>query len=194
MVKKTSKKRTTAQRIASARNNSKLVPSLRKYRRRKTLKPQEKSAITRAEKKIKRAGTGSTLLPITSKQARQLKDKSAIVGDGIRAIRQRAAQGAKVRVVDGELVVKIRSREWHFEDFLPFQLLEMMARIDILFDLAEDLEKELFITVWTASGRLPQTFPERIEAQREIETFVEKYRALDPDFDDWFLGLAWFMP
>ncbi len=71
--------------LSSARNLFNIIPSLKKYRKRKTLKGAEKSAITRAEKKIKNV---PDLIPVTKKQARRLGRKK-LFAPGVRAIQLR---------------------------------------------------------------------------------------------------------
>ncbi len=95
--------------MASAKALSLLVPRLKKYNRRKTLKPSEKSAITRREKQLK----GVThLFPITKKQARKLKGKTFL--PGIQAIRLRGVSpNAKIKVnKTGDITIIDNGNEW----------------------------------------------------------------------------------
>lgn len=101
--------RSTAQYLESAKALSALVPKLRKYRKRKTLKPSEKGAITRREKQLK----GVThLFPVTKKQARRLKGKTFL--PGVQAVRLRGvAEGAELKVSrKGDIEVKYNGMEW----------------------------------------------------------------------------------
>lgn len=87
-------KRETAEYLASAKTLAGLVPSLRKYRHRKKLKPSEKSAIARRERQLKNI---PFLFPVTKKQAKRLKGKVFL--PGIRAIQLRGiTTDAKVKI------------------------------------------------------------------------------------------------
>lgn len=189
MARKSSKTRPVTSYLSSAKNNGTLVPSLKKYRRRKTLSAAEKAAITRAENHVKTASRGGELLALSKAEAARLKDKDALVGNGIRAVRMRGARGAKVTVKkDGQLTLKRGSRQWFFEGQPPDPA-TLATRIGDIFSNATG---EVFLTVWTAAGRLPQTFPEVGPAIDFVTAFVEQYQSLDPDFEEWFLGIAWF--
>ena len=98
-------KRTTNSYLKSSQNLKSFVPSLAKYRRRKTLTRWEKAAITRAENKIKEASRGGQLVPLTKRQAKKL-DKEVVIGNGIRAVRMRGLQrNAKIDVKKGDLTL-----------------------------------------------------------------------------------------
>ncbi len=189
---KSNKKRTLSQYLSAAKKNKNLVPSLTKYRKRKTLNRWEKAAITRAEKKIAKAARGGTLFALSKSQTKKLKDKEALVGNGIRAVRMRGATGGKVTVEKGRLILKRAGRKWHFEEFGISELNALFARVSELFEIADRSNRELFITIWTAAGRLPETKVEEQEALAFIANFIEQYRSLDPDFEEWFLGIAYF--
>lgn len=103
--KKRRPKRQTADYLSSASALSILVPGLRKYRKRKTLKPSEKAAITRREKQLKNI---PYLVPVTAKQAKKLKGK--LFFPGIQAIQLRNVpntarikiRGKDIEVIDGQ--------------------------------------------------------------------------------------------
>lgn len=81
--------------LNSARNLSKLVPALSKYRRRKSLTRYEKAAIARREKQLKNI---PFLVPVTKKQARKLGRKKLFL-PGIRAIQLRnVEETSKIRI------------------------------------------------------------------------------------------------
>lgn len=68
-------KRETGSYLESAKELSRFIPSLKKYKKRKTLKPSEKSAIARKENILRDSYTQlEDLIPVTKKQARELKD------------------------------------------------------------------------------------------------------------------------
>lgn len=71
--------------LASARKNAALVPSLKKFKKRKTLKKSEKATIARREKQLKDI---PFLQPITSKQAKILGRRKIFL-PGIQAIQLR---------------------------------------------------------------------------------------------------------
>lgn len=86
--------RTAADYIESARNLSALVPSLRKFKHRKTLKKSEKASIRRRERQLKNI---PYLVPVTKSQAKKLTRKKLFL-PGIQAIQLRnVAEGAKIK-------------------------------------------------------------------------------------------------
>ena len=108
MSRKRKTKRPVSNYLKSAIENNSIVPSLKKYRRRKRLSRWEKGAITRAENKIRRHGGKTKLFPLSKRQQKSLKDKSAIVGKGIKAVSlNNTADDAEIRIVKGELRVRI---------------------------------------------------------------------------------------
>lgn len=81
--------------IAAAQRLSELVPGLKKYKRRKTLKRSEKSSIARRENQLKNI---PYLFPVTKKQAKRLK-KGKMFLPGVRAIQLRnVPEHAKIRI------------------------------------------------------------------------------------------------
>jgi len=66
-------KRSTESYLSSARSLVPFAPGLKKYKRRKTLKPAEKGAITRKENAL--AFHTDKLVPVSKQLARQLKDQ-----------------------------------------------------------------------------------------------------------------------
>lgn len=102
-------KRSIESYLAAARSLSPIVPKLRKYRHRKTLKPSEKGAITRREKQLKGV---TNLFPVTKKQARKLRSKLFL--PGIQAIRLRGVkEGAKIKIGKrGDIQVSYDNLRW----------------------------------------------------------------------------------
>ncbi|MDE2021213.1 MAG: hypothetical protein KGJ13_12830, partial [Patescibacteria group bacterium] len=66
-------KRDTISYLQGAQNLAAFVPSLKKYKRRKTLKPWEKSHIARYENWLRY--TLTELKPVTKKQAKEFKNE-----------------------------------------------------------------------------------------------------------------------
>lgn len=61
--------------LESARELATVIPSLKKYKKRKTLRPAEKAAIARKEKIFRETYTSiDNLIPLSKSQARELKD------------------------------------------------------------------------------------------------------------------------
>lgn len=101
--------RTIESYLNAARDLSKIVPKLAKYRKRKTLKPAEKAAISRREKQLK----GVTHLhPVTKQQARKLKKKLFL--PGVRAIRLRGVPpNAKLKISKkGDVEIIYNNMRW----------------------------------------------------------------------------------
>lgn len=96
MSKRKKSARSDAEFIASAKRLSKFVPGLRKYKRRKKLKPSEKSAITRRENQLRYVF--DKLHFLTPKQAKKMRGK--LYKPGVHAIELSGfAPGADVKVV-----------------------------------------------------------------------------------------------
>ncbi len=95
--------------LQAAKQLANLVPKLKKYRKRKTLKPSEKSAIARREKQLRGV---TDLHPVTKKQARKLKKKLFL--PGIQAIRLRGVpEDAKIKIsAKGDISLTYNKRRW----------------------------------------------------------------------------------
>lgn len=83
--------RTVESYLSSARKNAALVPSLKKFKKRKTLKKSEKATIRRREKQLQNV---PFLQPITSKQAKILGRRKVFL-PGIQAIQLRNVDTSK---------------------------------------------------------------------------------------------------
>jgi hypothetical protein len=103
-------KRSTEDYLASAKKLAPLVPGLKKYRRRKTLKPGQKAAIARRERQLKNI---PYLFPVTKKQKRQL-GKGKMFLPGVRAIQLRGVQeDAKIKIGKlGDIFISYKERRW----------------------------------------------------------------------------------
>lgn len=110
--KKSRKKttRTTDDYLASARELSRLVPSLRKFRRRKTLTKSNKATIRRREKQLKNI---PFLVPVTKKQAKNLGRRKLFL-PGIQAIQLRnVTPDAQIKINRrGQITVVEHDRRW----------------------------------------------------------------------------------
>lgn len=197
------------------------MPSLKKYSRRKKLNRWEKAAITRASNNIASASRGRALAPLSKTQAKKI-NKNFIVGKGIRAapVRQAEIEGGKLRVQkDGNFTIERkrggRKRVWHYEYLLP----ELDEIVGALEEVQKRLRKNQLanVHVLTAAGieGLGHTLTKESElpSMEEVElldmepdvaeglaaviqhfiNFISKYSSLDPTFNDWFLGLAYFV-
>ncbi len=214
------KKLTNADYARLAKSNSKFVPSQKKYRRRKAFNRWEKAAISRASNKIAKASRGRTLQPLTKKQARKI-DRAFVIGNGIRAVPVRAAEivNGNLRVErDGNFTIireqKGRKRRWHYIHLLP----DINEVIIALEDIAKKLRRNevASVHVLTAAGiegvghtivkddtgQLIDFLDEVDESINNEEiapvllhfiNFINKYSSLDPSFEEWFLGLAYFV-
>ena len=190
MAKATKKPRTTSDYLNTAKKGKAFVPSLQKYSRRKSLSRWEKAAITRAANNIAKASRGGTLVPLSKKQAKALKTKDPLVGHGIRAVRMRSVtlKKATVSVEKGELIVKQAGRKWHYIVTPP----DLPSILDTAADIFErNKNRTVRMTIWTGAGRLPQTFATLEEIIAFFTEFINKYRALSPQFDEWFEGITY---
>lgn len=165
--------RPVEQYIAAARELSPLVPKLKKYRKRKTLKPHEKGAITRKEKQLKGV---TNLFPVTKKQARKI-GKSKMFAPGVQAIRLRNVdpETATISINKyGDISVTQAGRKWiywaldretvrsrpgmrkagtdAFGKKFPIELVSDMAKI------AFDKLHVQGVSLWTHGGRADAVF------------------------------------
>lgn len=182
MSRRRKAKRPTSSYLSAAKSNRDLVPSLKKYSRRKNLTRWEKSAITRAGNKIRHAGGRSQLFSLTKIQARRLKDKDPLIGGGVRAIALRnTAPDSKVHVRKGKISVQTNGREIKY----------ISAKADIgaiLNEIEKAFKKPGINTVWlwTVKGRAQRGFRSMERALEELRAAFEAYT----NTDEWLLGIA----
>ncbi|KKN30038.1 hypothetical protein LCGC14_0838110 [marine sediment metagenome] len=182
--KKRLKPLTTREYLRLVKQNSDLVPSQRKYKRRVKLNRWEKGAITKAANNVARAGSHKTLFPLSKSQARAIKDKSLIVRRGIRGVRiNNPVRDTEIHIIDGELEVQQNGRLWHSKS-LPPDIDLIDAAIEILFIT----RKITFMSMLTTNGRsdIGDDTPEGIISQ--VASYLEQYA----DFDQWFVGVTWY--
>ena len=166
--------------LRAAAKLTKLVPSLEKYSGRKKLSTQEKSAIARAEKKVREAGR---LIPLTKLQAKKLKDKSAMAGNGIRAVRVDNTQaGARVYVdKKGNLKIKSGGRTIQYvsADFPD----GVMVEAEKVF--AEN--RRATVWLWLKGGRANKASRDEADFARYVMSKLQAYKQTD----QWILGIAY---
>lgn len=166
--------------LRSASKLKKFVPSLEKYTGKKKLTAQEKSAIARAEKKVREAGR---LIPLTPLQAKRLKDKSALAGNGIRAVRVDNTQdGARVYVdKKGNLKIKSGGRTIQYvsADFPD----GVMAAAEKVFAK----NRRATVWLWLKAGRANKASRDEADFARYIMSKLQAYK----ETDQWILGIAY---
>lgn len=130
---------------------SRFIPSLAKLKGKQRITSAEYSAVTRAKKKLRHT---ENLRPVTAKQAKELRKRGLLAGNGIQAIRLRStAENAKVRVHKDGVVVTSNGRTFEYHPVKP--------DIDALADVGERLldrrdVKQIFL--WTSRGRTDEGF------------------------------------
>lgn len=170
------KRRQIVSYLSGAKSNRDLIPSLSKYSRRSTLTRWEKSAITRAENKIKQAGGRAILFPLTKSQARLLQNKKLIHGQGIRAIKLREAiPGTEISIERGQLKIRANGRIWRVEP---------LSAIDTIFKPGKDIRA----TIQFAGGRFRKTYVDQEDLEQLITEFENKY----PEAQHRMIGIVWF--
>ena len=166
--------------LTTARALAKYVPSLRKYKKRKTLKLGQKSAIARRENQLKGIPLGS-LYPVTKKQARKLKGKLFL--PGIRAVQLRQVpEGSKVTFRGPDIfVTEPGNQKWVYwsldRDTVRTRRGMRKAGADAFakkfpIELVADLTAKAFasmnvqqVRLWAHAGKVGDTF-------HDIETFI----------------------
>jgi hypothetical protein len=164
------RKRTTDEYLQSAKRLAKFAPSLRKYKRRKTLTRYEKSAIARKEKILRYS---DHLIPLTKNQAKDLKTQ--LFAPGVRAIQLRNTEThARIKRVRDDLIVTSNGRTWVYwklerEDVktkkgmkkAAEKAFEMQFPIEQIAELARKSFDELAplaVYLWAPSGRVGEGF------------------------------------
>jgi len=179
------RKRTVESYLSAAKGNKDLVPSLRKYARRKRLSRWEKAAITRAQNKISHAGGRSQLFSLSKRQRRAIKDKDIIVGGGIRALRFReTGADAKLRIIKGKVQVTSHGRKWEYIPTVP--------NAQEISGVAEAIEranpdKIIRFAIWTSIGRIKESVT---SADLLTEMFLNFDLQYASTLEFWFQGLA----
>lgn len=108
--KKKRKTRTADDYLNSARNLSSLVPSLKKFKKRKTLTKNEKRQIRRREKQLQNI---PFLVPVSPAQAKKLGNRK-LFKPGVRAIQLRGVeQGQRININKrGDISTSDGNRHW----------------------------------------------------------------------------------
>lgn len=133
------------------RDMSRFIPSLSKLKGKTRITSAEYAAVTRAKKKLRHT---ENLRPVTAKQAKELRKRGLLAGNGIQAIRLRStAENAKVRVRKNGVVVTSNGRTFEYHP--------VKADIDALAEAGEALldrrdVKQIFL--WTSRGRTDEGF------------------------------------
>lgn len=214
MSKKKRQRRPIQSYLESVRELSKFVPALKKYKRRKTLKPQEKSAITRKEHIIRYT---DYLIPVTKKQARKLKDHlfqpETIIKTGkrrgqvqrhkgIQAIQLRNT-GSDVQIISGGKDLLIESNGWLWAywridnptarnvkqagtDAFENPEAYEIERVIALAQKAFDNPETKGVYLWAESGRVGEGFTSLKQFIRWIASDYAKYK----NTDRWVKGIA----
>lgn len=189
--------RTTQSLLDSAKELSKYVPRLKKYKRRKTLTRGEARGIVRKEKLL--AGV-EDLFPVTKKQARRLK-RQKMFGPGVQAVRLKGTpKDTKIKVNKaGTLTFSSASEQWVFwpldrETVRQRRGLKKAAGaafekrfpIEIVKDLAAEAFSHLqvhAIHLWTNAGAVGigyQDFP-RFSLFVDEKWHAGRYMRVDPE-------------
>jgi len=193
-----SKRKSIEDYIRLAKKNTKLVPSLAKYKNRKRLSRGQKAWITRVSNEIYHAGGTKHLYPLTKKQAKSLKAKDLIYGHGIRAIRlEEVTPDQKISVKKGEFIIKQNGRIWHSiqipigpegEEDGPF-----IRKVKPIFDRLPK-NHQIHMSILTTQGKVPGargTFAEILQLFHEL---LESYGKLPGHtMRDWFVGVIYWI-
>lgn len=136
---------------AFIRENVKFIPSLQDYRGQERITSAQYGALRKAKAKLRHT---ENLKPLTETQAKHLKGK--LVGGGVRAIRLRGGDGAKVvSVSDKGVVVTSNGRKWEYH---PVSTSKNKALQEALIDaglklFARKKNPPWQLHLWTNKGR-----------------------------------------
>lgn len=174
--------KSTADYLKSAREIKAFAPSLAKYSRRKSLRPQEKAAIQRKLNLVSKLSRSAELKPLTKQQFKSLRDKSVTVGQGIRAVRLRNQPDAKISVERGRLIVRSHKRK--------FEYFKTRSDADSIIDKARDLfakrKRRQAVYLLNQYGRSAQGFGDLNSLTRFLDERWSQYKATQ----EWFKGLV----
>jgi hypothetical protein len=210
------RKRNTESYLAAAILRAHYVPKLKKYRKRKTLKPWEKSYIKRWENLVPIV---IDLIPVKKPQAKKLKKNlyrpESIIKKGpkigqkryhppINAIKLRnTSSRAKIKsITNDKMLVEDRGREWVYvrlPDSEPATLEDYgedifdgepgtfdIERIAAIASRAFERPSTKGVALWTKSGRADDVFPSFRQFYHWLMTYYVKYE----NTDEWVDGIA----
>lgn len=182
--------RSDASYVLAAKSLANVAPSLAKYKRRKKLKPAEKAAISRMERKINdityKANDGKGLIPVSKSQAKRLP-KSALIGGGIRALIPQNFLGSnqKISFAGGKLsMMAAEGRRYYFVPVKNRDNLKPTA--EKIFDTYP--KRKIQINLWTVSGEGKQGVRSKM-ALDQVGWGENIYGDFNP-----ILGLAYYFP
>lgn len=178
-----------------ARDLKSVAPSLKKYTRRKTLKPAEKAAIKRAFNHYQEASRGGKIVPAHPNQVRSLDNREIVrQGNGIYGFKMAnydPTRGDEIHVRNGHLELKQpKIGTWRFEKQPPDET-RVYNRV---LEIWQENQKPTDVAIWSGAGWFKAQHldaPDTAEmAASEISAFIARYRVTDPNFENWFEGLA----
>ena len=159
--------------------NKRFAPSLQRLSRRKTLTPAEKALVSRMANRVRHAGNPAAL---SRQQARALKNKSVMIGGGIRAVSLRAVEpGDQISIEHGELVVKKNGRKWVYRP-VPPTATDLIDTGESAFE--DDLAFQ--VNLWTVKGRAGGGAKDIDQWYEIISEAFTSYVQID----EWLLGIA----
>lgn len=202
--------RDTPDYLKSARELAKFSPQLKKYARRKTLKPAEKSAIARKERLLKFT---EALIPLTPRQAAKLKPhlyQPETTTKSGKIVRHKGFTAIQLRNTDSHAIIRSVSRNmlvtsngrtwvyWALDDVSPKEIrdagqeaLENPEAYDIekVMELAErafETPETKAIALWAEVGRVGETFADFGAFARWVSQSYRNYTQTDR----WVRGIA----
>lgn len=163
---------------------SDVAPVLKKYKKRKKLRPQEKAAITRFWNNYNKIEHRDLMVPISKRQYKTLKDKSSIIKGGFRAARfNNLSEDASVHVQGGHYVIKSSKRHWIYHE-VPLDFREFKSHAVRIFARG----KVVSLHVWTNKGRAAHGYYSTAQLFPALETL---YFARYSEIGEWLLGYAY---
>lgn len=183
----------------SAKELAKLIPSLSKYKNRKRLSPQEKAAITRAERKAREVRGA---IPLTAAQAKRL-GKKALIGGGVRGIAMEGfGRDSKLYVPKnktGRVQIRSANRRIHLVAFQADDIRAYDEDADAIDQWADEIGalfqdnkgKHVTVWLWTANGRSHEGF-------RSLGAFLDKIEDIlsgrkYQNAEKWLLGYQYLV-
>lgn len=144
--------------LNAARELSDIAPGLKKFRRRKTLKPAEKGLITRTVNRVKKFGGKENMIVLTPAQQKVARKQKLLIGGGIAAVsRGGMPSDTKMRVTTKGKKKQIKfvaGKEKTKREFFFQRVPDIENVPDTMIDIIDDAKpRRVLVYLWTVHGR-----------------------------------------
>lgn len=164
---------------AEIKKYSKYMPSLKEMSKKRHLSSSEMGKLTRARKRLRHT---ENLRPVTEKQAKILKKRKLLAGNGIQAIRlNNTSPNAKIRLRKNGVLVSSNGRTWEYHSVL-ITMEDMIDAGEALLERGDIAQ----INLWTTKGRGNEGFAYAEAWANYLREYWQKYESQE----DFMNGIA----